>query len=232
MMDAMISNSIINLLTRQMKITRRQLSLMFGKSNSYFNHHNVGGGHVKGKSVNAFLEALAEGKSVPQPMNDVSIDALMKLLKINGVSKSRFSNAIGRTPAFISRKETVDFNSGEVILACDFFGFTPEKFKTVLDEAQAVTATPIELIFDQADETDEKELEQEEKHEEDQEDELVDEPRTELTARLSARFTDEEWAYLTEKHWQWRLSFTDIIRKLVREDMEKHPEIMECINKN
>ena len=51
--------------------------------------------------------------------------------------------------------------------------------------------------------------------------------KDELTGRLTARFNEEEWAYLTEKHWQWRMTYTDIIRDLVREDMKKHPEIME-----
>lgn len=48
--------------------------------------------------------------------------------------------------------------------------------------------------------------------------------------RFSARFTDREWEYLTEKHWQTRTTITDIIRALVQEDMKKHPEILASID--
>ena len=51
-----------------------------------------------------------------------------------------------------------------------------------------------------------------------------------LTERFTARFTAEEWAYLTEYHWQKRISITEIIRGLVKEDMKKHPEILEGID--
>lgn len=50
------------------------------------------------------------------------------------------------------------------------------------------------------------------------------------TERFTARFSKEEWAYLTEYHWQKRVSITDIIRGLVQEDMKKHPEIMESVD--
>lgn len=50
------------------------------------------------------------------------------------------------------------------------------------------------------------------------------------TERFTARFSKEEWAYLTEYHWQKRISITDIIRGLVQADMKKHPEILEGID--
>lgn len=50
------------------------------------------------------------------------------------------------------------------------------------------------------------------------------------TERFTARFNKEEWAYLTEYHWQKRVTITDIIRRLVQEDMKKHPEIMETVD--
>ena len=50
------------------------------------------------------------------------------------------------------------------------------------------------------------------------------------TERFTARFNKEEWQYLTEYHWQKRVTITDIIRRLVQEDMKKHPEIMETVD--
>ena len=50
------------------------------------------------------------------------------------------------------------------------------------------------------------------------------------TERFTARFNKDEWAYLTEYHWQKRVTITDIIRRLVQEDMKKHPEIMETVD--
>lgn len=51
-----------------------------------------------------------------------------------------------------------------------------------------------------------------------------------LPERFTARFTHDEWAYLQEKHWQTRTSITDIIRDLVKKDMEDHPEIVKDID--
>lgn len=50
------------------------------------------------------------------------------------------------------------------------------------------------------------------------------------TYRFTSRFNKEEWQYLTEYHWQKRVTITDIIRRLVQEDMKKHPEIMETVD--
>lgn len=50
------------------------------------------------------------------------------------------------------------------------------------------------------------------------------------TERFTARFNKEEWAYLTEYHWQKRVTITDILRRLVQEDMKKHPEILDGID--
>ena len=33
--------------------------------------------------------------------------------------------------------------------------------------------------------------------------------------RFTARFTDREWAFITEKHWQLRMTVTDILREYV-----------------
>ena len=48
--------------------------------------------------------------------------------------------------------------------------------------------------------------------------------------RFTARFTDREWAFITEKHWQLRMTVTDILREYVQEDMKKHPEIVASID--
>lgn len=48
--------------------------------------------------------------------------------------------------------------------------------------------------------------------------------------RFTARFNEKEWEYLTEYHWQKRIAITDILRRLVQEDMKKHPEIMETVD--
>ena len=48
--------------------------------------------------------------------------------------------------------------------------------------------------------------------------------------RFTSRFNKEEWQYLTEYHWQKRVTITAIIRRLVQEDMKKHPEIMETVD--
>lgn len=55
-------------------------------------------------------------------------------------------------------------------------------------------------------------------------------PKSDATEKFTARFSKEEWAYLTEYHWQKRISITDIIRGLVQADMKKHPEILEGID--
>lgn len=48
--------------------------------------------------------------------------------------------------------------------------------------------------------------------------------------RFTARFSDEEWNYIQEKHWQTRTSITDMLREYVREDMKKHPEFIKGID--
>ena len=48
--------------------------------------------------------------------------------------------------------------------------------------------------------------------------------------RFTARFTDREWDFITEKHWQKRMSITDILREYVQEDMKKNPEIVASID--
>ena len=48
--------------------------------------------------------------------------------------------------------------------------------------------------------------------------------------RFTARFNDEEWAFIQEKHWTQRINITDILREYVREDMKKHPELVKGID--
>lgn len=54
--------------------------------------------------------------------------------------------------------------------------------------------------------------------------------KDDLSERFTVRFTQDEWEYLQEKHWQTRTSLTDIIRDLVKADMKKHPEFIVTID--
>lgn len=48
--------------------------------------------------------------------------------------------------------------------------------------------------------------------------------------RFSARFTPDQWAFITEKKWRTRSSITKILQDYVVEDMKKHPEIMDGVD--
>jgi hypothetical protein len=48
--------------------------------------------------------------------------------------------------------------------------------------------------------------------------------------RFSARFTPEQWHFITEKKWRTRRSITQILQDYVNEDIKKHPEILESID--
>lgn len=215
-----------------------ELGRLNGTGTSYFSAKNVKNRNGYRRSDKAFLSAIARGETVPEPLI-VGPKLIRRVFKSFNIKASRSSDCIDRSIGFFNdhgrSSQKTKLMSGELILLEQNLGLTRKMITTRMEQIEESDkrVVPVRLpdIF-----TEPKTEVQTRSLENEVENEEVDDDVAESTGevpqnRFTARFNDEEWAYITECHWQKRKSITDIIRALVREDMRKHPEILNSLKK-
>lgn len=215
-----------------------ELGRLNGTGVSYFSARSVKNRNGYRNSDKAFLSAIARGETVPEPLV-VDTKLIRRVLKSFNIRASRAADCIDRSISFFQdhgrSSQKTKLMSGELILLEQKLGLTRKmittRMKQIEESDKRVVPVRLPDIF-----TEPKAEMQTVSVENEVGNAEVDDDIAESTGetpqnRFTARFDNEEWAYITECHWQNRKSITDIIRSLVREDMRKHPEILNSLKK-
>ena len=207
-----------------------ELSRRDGRGESYYmQSSHVKRGSKLPKAALRYLNAMERGELIPEPVDNPNWENIKNLAKKENVKLCRLSRLCGLSAQLRTIKH---YTAGLVLIITDTLKCTRDDLVSDEDPEEGMPMplfpiptppapqSPVQMSIEDI-----------------EEDDFEDEPKKPgrkadpdtPQIRFTARFSDLEWAYLSEKHWVERTYVNDIIREYVKNDMMNHPEIMKNI---